>query len=130
MLVDNTRNAGRFKANKSCEFYDNCWVWISQKGNTCKSHYYLENDRLVYCELKSGKYCLRKQCNCKTAQLPLEPQPTDEKVVVLYKYYATLKENPQFQKHITFVCKAADESLTNVALFEFQGEQPKTTSFV
>ena len=43
---------------------------------------------------------------------------------------ATLKENPQFQKHVTFVCKAADESLTNIALFEFQEEQPKTISFV
>ena len=38
MLVDNTRNAERFEANKICEFYDDCGVWIIEKGNTCKSH--------------------------------------------------------------------------------------------
>ena len=55
MLVDNKRNEDHFKSNQKCEFCDACRVWISQKGNTCKSSYYLEGDRLVYCELKNGK---------------------------------------------------------------------------
>ena len=129
MLVDNKRNEGRFQSNQKCEFYDDCGVWISQKGNTCKSSYYLEGDRLVYCELKNGKYSVKKRSNGKTSWIPLEPQPTDANLVILSKYYATLKENPTFQKHVTFVCKSPDSSLASVALFEYKGKQPTTTSF-
>ena len=46
------------------------------------------------------------------------------------KYYASLKENPNFQKHVTYIYKAADESLGNIAVFEYKGEQPSTTSFI
>lgn len=130
MIVDNTRNAERAKANKTCEFYEDCGIWISLKGNTCKSHYYLDGDNLVYCRVKNGKYCVRKRNNGKTAWLPLEPQPSDEKIVIISKYYATLKENPSFQKHVTYICKSADEFLANVALFEYKGDQPKATAFI
>ena len=46
------------------------------------------------------------------------------------KYYASLKETPNFQKHVTYIYKAADESLGNIAVFEYIGEQPSTTSFI
>ena len=54
MLVDNTRNAERFEANKICEFYDDCGVWIIEKGILANHIYYLENDSLLYYDLKSG----------------------------------------------------------------------------
>ena len=46
-----TINGTKAALNQKYEFYDDCRVWISKKGNTCKSSYYLEGDRLVYCEL-------------------------------------------------------------------------------
>ena len=128
MVVDNKRNADRFKQNKKCEFYDDCGTWVSKKGNTTKSNYYIDGQNLLYCEIKDGKYCVKKRYNGKATWEPLEPQP--ENVVVLSKYYATHKENPNFQKHVTFVCKSPDETLSNVALYEYQGEQPKSNTFV
>ena len=65
MLGDNKWNEGHFKSNQKCEFYDDCGVWINQKGNMCKSSYYLEGDRLVYCELKKGKYSVRNEVTVK-----------------------------------------------------------------
>ena len=127
-LVDNTCNVERIKNNKKCEFYDDCGILVSQKGNTTKSHYYIDGDNLVYCEIKQGQYCVKKRCKGKTIWVPFEPQP--ERVVVLSKYYATLKENPKFKKHVTFIYDSPDETLSNVALYEYQGEQPNTDSFV
>ena len=82
----------------------------------------------MYCEFKNGQYCVKKRNQGKVTWVPLEPQP--EKIVVLSKYYATHKENPGFQKHVTFVCKSPDENLSNVALYEYKGEQPKSNTFV
>ena len=45
------------------------------------------------------------------------------------KYYATLKESPSFQKHVTYVFKAADETLKHTVMFEYRGEQPSGTSY-
>ena len=130
MLVNNTRNASRFDSNQKCEFYDDCGVWISEKGKTWKSHYYLAGDHPVYCEVKNGKYSVKKRSDGKTLWIPVEPQPTDENLLTLSKYYATLKENPTFQKHVTFLCKSPDPSLVNIALFEYKGQQPANTRFV
>ena len=128
MIVDNTRNVERIKNNKKYEFYDDCGIWVSQKGNTTKSHYYIDGDNLVYCEIKQRQYCVKKRCKGKISWVPLEPQP--ERVVVLSKYHATLKENPKFKKHVTFIYDSPDVTLSNVALYEYQGEQPNTDSFV
>ena len=100
------------------------------KGRTVKSHCYLVDDNLVYCELKKDQYCVRKRNNGKTSWVSLDPQPATENIVVFTKYYATLKADPNFQKHVTFVYRAADDSLSNVALYEYQGKQPKVTNFV
>ena len=31
-------------------------TWVSQKGNTTKSHYHIYGENLVYCEIKQGQY--------------------------------------------------------------------------
>lgn len=129
MLVENGRNAERVKQNKKCEFFDDCGVWATQKGNTVKSYYHLVNENLAYCELKKEELCVRKRNNGKTSWVPLDPQPRPENVVVLSRYYATLKADPTFQKRVTFVYKAAKESLSNVALYEYQGIQPNQNKF-
>ena len=59
MFVDNSRNVPRIQNNKKCDFFDDCGVWISAKGNTVKAHYLIDNDFLTYVELKDGKYCIR-----------------------------------------------------------------------
>ena len=61
MLVDNKRNVERVKQNKKSEFYDDCGVWMTQKGRTVKSYYYLVEGNLVCCELKKDQYCVRKE---------------------------------------------------------------------
>ena len=107
MLVDNKRNVERVKQNKKSKFYDDCGVWMSQKGRTVKSYYYLVEGNLVCCELKKDQYCVRKRKNGKTSWVPLDPQPEPENIVVFTKYYATLKADPNFQNHVTFVYRAA-----------------------
>ena len=73
---------------------------------------------------------MRKRNKGKTPWVPLDPQPEPENIVVSTKYYATLKADPNFQKHVTFVYRRADDSLSNVALYEYLGNQPKETNFV
>ena len=107
---------------------------MSNQGRTLKQHNYLEGDNSFYCELKQRKYCTRKMINKKYTWVPMKPQPSDDKVITMSKYYATLKESPSFQKHVTYVFKAADETLKHTAMFEYRGEhrgeQPSSTSYV
>ena len=130
MLVNNSRNIERGIVKKHCDFFDDCGVWMSNQGRTLKQHYYIEGDNIFYCELKQGKYCTRKMINKKYTWVPMEPQPSDDKIITMSKYYATLKESPSFQKHVTYVFKAADETLKHTAVFEYRGEQPSSTNYV
>ena len=45
------------------------------------------NNTFKAIEVKNGKYCIMKMKEC----VPLEPQPCDEEVVIMRKFYATLK---------------------------------------
>ena len=65
--INVTYNAERVKQNKKSEFYDDCGVWMTQKGRTVKSYYYLVEGNLVYFELKKDQYCVRKRNNGKTS---------------------------------------------------------------
>ena len=57
----------------------------------------------------------------------LEPQPAEDSIVVLSRYYATLKRDPTFKKRVSYFVNNVDQTLSNVALFEYQGIQPVTS---
>ena len=127
MFVDNSRNVPRIQ-NKKCDFFDDCGVWISAKGNTVKAHYLIDNDFLTYVELKDGKYCIRRRKKgCPSSWEPLDPQQDEANVLIISRYYATLKDDPNFKKRVSYFMKGNDTSLTKVALFEYQGKQPIET---
>ena len=128
MLVDNSRNLPRIQSKKKCDFFDDCGIWEFSKGNTVKAHYLIGNDFLTYVERKDGKYCIRRRRKGSAASWePLDPQPEEECVLIVSRYYATLKRDPNFKKRVSYFTNAADTSLAKLALFEYQGKQPTET---
>ena len=125
MLVDNSRNLTRIQNKQKCDFFDDCGIWEFSKGNTVKAHYLTSNELLTYVERKDGKYCIRRRRKGGASTWePLDPQPEEERVLIVSRYYATLKRDPNFKKRVSYFMNATDTSLTKVALFEYQGKQP------
>ena len=78
-------------------------------------------------EHKNQKYCLEKRRKSKVYWESLEPQPAEDSIVVLSRYYATLKRDPTFKKRVSYFVNNVDQTLSNVALFEYQGIQLVTS---
>ena len=47
---------------------------------------------------KENNYCFKKREKGATLWTPLDPQPSDDKIVTLSRYYATNKTMPGFKK--------------------------------
>ncbi|KAL3861920.1 hypothetical protein ACJMK2_007932 [Sinanodonta woodiana] len=87
---------------KKCEFYDNGGVWDTAKGNTVKSIFVIKNGHLINLEHKNKKYCLKKSCKGQVYWVSLEPQPAEDSIVILSRYYAALKTDPTFKKRVSY----------------------------
>ena len=98
VLVDNSRNINSWPTKKKCDFYDDCGVWIHTKGNTVKTTYLEENGMLRVVAFKENNYCFKKREKGETLWIPLDPQPSDDRIVTLSRYYATNKTDHGFKK--------------------------------
>ena len=129
LLVNNERNMNRISSgkNKKCDFYDDCGAWDHSKGNTCKATYVVEDSSLRHVELKNNQYCTKVRRQKKVVWVPLDPQPSDENIVTVSRYYATHGTDPSFEKKVSYFVRKTDRSLGNIAVYEYKGTQPRTT---
>ena len=102
LLVDNERNMKRFATgnNKKCDFYDDCGTWDHEKGNTVKTTYVVTDGSLRHVELKNKQYSTKMRRPKKVIWVPLDPQPEDQNVVTISRYYAISKIDPTFEKRV------------------------------
>jgi len=98
MLIDNGANVDRNKSNKPNRFCDDLGPWNSEKGTTSKVFYLLtDNFKLIY--KKNSEYCISK--GKKKTFVPIEPQSDDKDVVIMNRYYCTLKRQNTYKKRVT-----------------------------
>jgi hypothetical protein len=108
----------RTKLNKPNRFCDDLGPWDSEKGTTSKVFYLLtDNLKLIY--KKNSEYCISK--GKKKTCVPIEPQPDDKDVVIMNRYYCTLKRQNTYKKRVTWFSSASDENLSKVAVVEYIG---------
>ena len=61
-------------------YYNDCGAW--EKSTTTKSHYLVRSDNsLQYLVYANNMYCPQKGIDGKRENVPLEPQPTGDKIV-------------------------------------------------
>jgi len=96
-------------------------IWDFSKGNTVKSTFVIENGCLRNVEVKNNKYCIKRRVKGQVTWEELYPQPDDDTVVILSRYYATLKSDPDFKKRVSYFVKKNDSGISSIALYEYQG---------
>ena len=121
MVVNNERNMTKLSSgkNKKCDFYDDCGAWDYTKGNTCKTTYVVTDGSLRHVELKNSQYSTKVRRQGKVHWVPLDPQPADENVVTISRYYATSTTDPNFEKKVSYFVRKTDASLGNIAVYEW-----------
>ena len=69
--------------------------------------------------MKNCQYCFPKKVNNKRTFIPISPQPAESDVVTLYKYYTTLKRQPDFKKRVTWLSNPGNQDLSTRAIIEY-----------
>ena len=90
MLLDNSTNVERKKSNKISHFSDDLGSWNSDAGTTVNTHYVINHDfKCAY--MHNGLYCFPKKVHNKWTFVLISPQPAESDVVMLHRFYSTLK---------------------------------------
>ena len=116
-VLSNTENITRKKAGRKAQFFDDCGVY---KTNTLKTHHFVQKDgRYMYIEKRGEKYVTGR------TRTPLEPQPTENDVLILKRYYSILKRSQLFKRRISWLenCPKT-ESETGLLSVEYIGIFP------
>jgi hypothetical protein len=126
VLIDNRRNQQLKDNGKSLQFADDRGVWDSYKNSMPRVPYVREaggNWRRVF--VKDGKYCRERNLSRGDyVYCELNPQPSDEDVVVLRHYYTTLRSSSDYKRRISWI----DGEMGTAALVEYTGSFPGHTS--
>lgn len=121
-LLDNTNNIERRSKGKQSVFIDDCGVWSKP---SCKTHHYvMEGDaRLNYVDKKNDVFVK----DTKGQRVALNPQPPKDKVIILKRYYVSLKRDPTFKRRISTVydCPDSLKIAKNVVVIEYVGTYPE-----
>ena len=104
-IVDNEDNVKKYQKNEKCTYHDDCGAWDSNNTRTLDMTYIVKNGNLQNVRKKNDKYCIKKKVSGILTWHPIDPQPDDKDVVVLHKYYATLKRSPEFCKRVSWFKK-------------------------
>ncbi len=122
-VVDNNENIKRRNSGGKSKFPDDCGAW-SDSSSTKKHHYVSENGSLVYIELKNKLFYKYS----KGEKRPLDPQPKMDDVLILKRYYTSLKRAPDYKKRVTWVEKYPTNNRENskcIAVVEYIGIFPQ-----
>lgn len=110
-IIDNSKNI-RFPGRRKT-FPDDCGMYSPNDTATCKSWFQIREDGTLESVNKvRDKFCREKRsvCGRKSVSqklggrswLPLEPQPKEEELVLLHRYYSVLLCDPSYRRRISW----------------------------
>ena len=114
----------RGRKNRS-NFRDDCGVWESGKGTTPKSSFLVlpsgDFKKIVKRRDQNDLYCFENKSKGKFYYTPLNPQPSENEVLHLHRYYAYLKENNNYRKRVSWLSQGGNK---DIAIAEYIGDCP------
>ena len=109
-VIVNEKNKERRQYGKKSDFSDDCGVWMTSRGASPKTTYLVNDDQsLKKVFVRNGQYCFEKCVDKKRKYIPLDPQPSPDKLLVIQRYYASLQSSSSYKKRVTWI-----ESLPSV----------------
>ena len=112
-IVNNICNKSKTVEQRNT-FFDDCGVWKWDRGTVLTVYYQNIAEGIYRSVLKKGsKYCIyhHDKGSSKSRFLPLNPQPNEDELICIKRYYTTLKANPCSKRRITWLNNAADVAL-------------------
>ncbi|GFO26901.1 hypothetical protein PoB_005340600 [Plakobranchus ocellatus] len=119
-FVQNENNKDRRAQGKRSQFWDDRGAL--ECNSTSRSYFLQENEKLRSVTYRQTKYCIQVRQNKNYVQVPLNPQPQAEDVLVLSRYYAKRKSRPGYEKRVSFL---HNEKFPVLAVHEFKGSCPE-----
>ena len=122
LVIKNEKNIENRSQKQRSYFRDDCGVWNSACGATPKSSYLiLPNGELKKIVWKNGAYCNERKVKGKYEYVPLNPQPADNELLLLHRYYMLLKTDKNYKKRVSWVSQGGNDK---IALVEYIGKYP------
>ena len=104
-LVENHENIEKRRQGKKSNFEDDCGAWSSKSSSTKKNLFHYAGESIKMVQLKNAQYCTKRLGEW----VPLEPQPLEDEVMVMKRFYACLKRKPEYKKRVTWIEKVAKQ---------------------
>ena len=123
IVVDNSSNSTRQQNQQRYNFFDDCGIWASGQAQSAKTSHILSQN-LKQVTKKGEKYCVRVKRSGVYSWVPLEPQPSKADVVVLHRYYATLKCDNSYKKRVSWFTSTVNTEIGKKAVYEYLGTFP------
>ena len=125
-VVSNGKNIAKRNRGEKSNFEDDCGVWLSKASSTKKTLFHCVNGTFKVVEKKNGQYSTKR----KNEWVPLEPQPVDNDIMIMRRFYTTLKRKTDYKKRVTWLEKASSTMGVTCmdAIVEYLGTFPTTTS--
>ena len=125
-VLDNSLNVRSRKAGGINDFTDDCGVWNRKSTLTKRTDFIIVNNKLSCMKMNQGRYC-----NIVKGHLVLlDPQPAVEEIVIMKRFYSTLKRDSKFKKRVTWFEKLPNQDIPklNIAIVEYIGILPESVS--
>ena len=126
-VLENSNNISKRMRGEISNFEDDCGVWNSKVSSTKKTVFHHVDGKFKVIEMKNGKYCTK----IRKDWVPLEPQPLEDELMIMKRFYTSLKRKPDYKKRITWIEKMSSQmnvACHGKAVAEYLGVFPLTTS--
>ena len=124
-ILSDESNRLRCDSGKKKIYPDDCGVWNTSKGKVVKTYFVLDGDNgLKFVNLREGRYCsLKRQSGTKVYE-EIEPQPSEENLVIMTRYYTTLKPDDNYKRRVSRL-ELSSNKQSSYAIVEYIGKYPE-----
>lgn len=131
-VVNNSQNVMHTSTSKKTRstFFDDCGIWNSYRSRTVRTTFLVEGKmHLRTVSKRDGVYCYERRIHGKKDWVELEQQPTPSDVIVMCRYYSSLKHDACFSKRISWI-EFNDKTFKGnfIAVHEYIGTFPTIPS--
>lgn len=124
-VVDNSNNVKRKENNKRMQHVDDCGAWDVKGCSAVKTTYLMcPGGGLRTIKAMNDAYCLPKKVKQRQTWIPMDPQPKDEHILVMHRYYQSLAADNSFKRRTTWFSFLVDNDTPKVAVVEYTGQCP------
>ena len=117
-VLNDQKNFQKTKAETIRTYVDDCRAWET----IWTEHYYIKTEgKFKYTEESKDCFGFRTNIDGDSFFQPIKPQPTEENIFKLIRYYAKLKADKSYSRRVSTIRNGDELFSTGVAIVEYKG---------